>query len=450
MAYLKRILALGCLWAYSISAFGQDVAIAGVTPSGENATNQYTAADIAEYQRSCIVERKYFYQPALVESGRQYTEAAIDQYDAATFFYFGNENAPNRSIIERLWSQNKLNANELDDMVARGFNHGFGSAYDLMVCAGKVRASQLRRGKVPIPTTTPVLSAPLPRNQLSDETRIASMSAFRVEFGAFRERYPWFDGWSETDKNQYRLFIGTKALEILGRHESGMEKEDYDAIATPAIEMRDQGRAGCPTCMIQFPESIDAELLRAVLAAPTPIISPKPMPPTVAPPAPKIIPAPKITLMAALGNGCVTALGRNYRQNEIDQSTRQIDLVLKNSCGKPQVVKVDVSGLHMLGWPAVYNIGLWASTANADVPVGIPFKPIISMAEGGPYKIDANGEHVADGWIVPPLFGSDNELRIWVASCDAYSSSGMQQVIFRPALHFAQDSRAFCGPSRLR
>lgn len=158
---------------------------------------------------------------------------------------------------------------------------------------------------------------------------------------------------------------------------------------------------------------------------------------------------PKITTVASLGNGCVTAMGRNHRLNEFDKSAHSIDVVLKNSCGKSQVVKVDVTGFGTLTWPGVFNIGQWASTANADVPAGTPFKPIISLAEGGSYMVPANGE-ISNTWQVPRPIGSDNELKVWIGSCDAYSSSGMKQVVFRPATHFERDARAFCGPSRLR
>ena len=159
--------------------------------------------------------------------------------------------------------------------------------------------------------------------------------------------------------------------------------------------------------------------------------------------------APKITTIASIGNGCVKASARNHRLNEIDKDAHSIDLVLTNSCINPQVVKVDVSGFGQLGWPAVFNLGQWASTANADVPPGIPFKPIISMAEGGSYMISEKGEY-SGTWQIPKSAGFDNELKVWVASCDAYSPSGMLQVIFRPAPHFAQDGRAYCGPSRLK
>lgn len=103
---------------------------------------------------------------------------------------------------------------------------------------------------VPRPPVTPTQS------QLSDETRLAATNAFRAEFKALREKYPAVGGWSEAENNQYRIFMGTRALEILDRHKVGMEKSVYDTIAKPAIEMRDQGRAACPACKVEYPATI--------------------------------------------------------------------------------------------------------------------------------------------------------------------------------------------------
>lgn len=316
------------------------------------------------------------------------------------------------------------------------------------------------------PRVQAALPAP-PPSQLSDATRIALIQAYSAEIDSLLNRYPYYATWGDQHRQQYNLFKGVSALGILEKYRARMDAGDFDRLAAAAMKLRDNSLAACPACKPEYPQI--TQQVPIVPPTPTPerpakggvlaILSNSlfggaakqaPEPPAVASTAKQKAQPPKITMMAALGNGCVTAMGRNYRISEFDKSTQLIDLVLKNSCGKAQVVKVDVSGLGMLGWPAIYNLGLWASTANADVPAGIPFTPIRAMSEGGTYLIQANGEHVADQWVPPPPLGSDNELKIWVASCDAYSSLGMKQVVFRPAPHFALDSRAHCGPSRLR
>lgn len=157
---------------------------------------------------------------------------------------------------------------------------------------------------------------------------------------------------------------------------------------------------------------------------------------------------PRIVNVANLGTGCVRASLRNVKMDRVDPKRRVGDLVLTNSCSSEQAVRVDVDGLHIV-WPAIGNIGGWAGTNNADVPAGLPFKPIIGLSETPTYLIGANSEHVAS-WDIPRVKDdASNELRVWIASCDSTSASGYKQVIFRPAPHFMQDARAQCAPSRI-
>jgi len=98
--------------------------------------------------------------------------------------------------------------------------------------------------------SAPVAASPSP---VSDAARADAMAAFRAEWRAFRERHPIVRTWTEAEISQYQLFMGTNSLAILNRHKTNMAKEDYDAIAKPGIEMRDQGRARCPACKVEYP-----------------------------------------------------------------------------------------------------------------------------------------------------------------------------------------------------
>jgi hypothetical protein len=160
---------------------------------------------------------------------------------------------------------------------------------------------------------------------------------------------------------------------------------------------------------------------------------------------------PRIVNVANLGTSCVRASLRNVKVAAFDASSRLGELVLTNSCGSEQAVIVNVDGLGMLGWPAIYNSGSWAATSNADVPAGLPFTPIIALSESPSYLIGANSEYVATQWMIPTARDEvTNEIRVWIASCDSRSASGHKQVIFRPAPHFMQDARAQCASSRIK
>lgn len=122
------------------------------------------------------------------------------------------------------------------------------------------RTAKVLLSAAPVQTLTTATGSPVPHAEratspspLSDAARADAMGAFRAEWRAFRERYPIVRTWTEAEINQYQLFMGTNSLAILNRHKSNMAKEDYDAIAKPGIEMRDQGRAGCPACKVEYP-----------------------------------------------------------------------------------------------------------------------------------------------------------------------------------------------------
>lgn len=111
----------------------------------------------------------------------------------------------------------------------------------------------LLAGGASAPVQVTVANPPPQSSELRDATRLAAIEASQAEWRAFSERYPAVPTWTATEVHQYRLFMGTNALAIINRYKSNMAKEDYDAIVRLGIEMRDQGRAGCPACKVEYP-----------------------------------------------------------------------------------------------------------------------------------------------------------------------------------------------------
>lgn len=159
--------------------------------------------------------------------------------------------------------------------------------------------------------------------------------------------------------------------------------------------------------------------------------------------------APQVVTVARLGNGCVTASLRNAGVRNADYA--QGDWVLSNGCARAQVVIADIrAGLGYRSWPGALNAGDWASTANADVPAGLTFSPVMSSSEQPRYVIPAMAEHVRHDDMIPLVSPQDPSLQVYVASCDAVSQGGFEQVIFRESPQMVSNTPVACGPSRLR
>jgi hypothetical protein len=160
---------------------------------------------------------------------------------------------------------------------------------------------------------------------------------------------------------------------------------------------------------------------------------------------------PSVVTAARSGTGCVTASLRNLKPSATDSTRGEGDWVLSNSCPIAQVVLVDVSaGQGYAGWPAADNAGAWASTANADRPAGLAFAPIVAATEKPKYIVPEFGEYVHHDDKIRLVVPGAPALGAYVASCDVVSRDGFEQVVFRASPSLATDSRAGCGPSRLR
>lgn len=145
------------------------------------------------------------------------------------------------------------NSKELDDELRSMEVWARNNPYignQLNLCFHRAAKSLVTGGAAP--TVVATSASPLPA-VLSGAQRRAAIERFNAEFLAFRERYPIVTAWTDAEKDQYRVFMGTNALAMLDRYKANMTKEEYDTIAKPGIELRDMGRAGCPACKVEYP-----------------------------------------------------------------------------------------------------------------------------------------------------------------------------------------------------
>ncbi len=160
---------------------------------------------------------------------------------------------------------------------------------------------------------------------------------------------------------------------------------------------------------------------------------------------------PRAVTVAQLGTGCVTASLRDTKLTAVGAASGEGDWVLSNNCPMAQIVVVDVSpALGYTSWPATPNTGMWASTANADVPPGLAFTPLIALSESPQYVIPAFEEYVHHDAAIRLAAPADPPIEVYVASCDVVSGDGFEQVIFRASSSLVRSDRVACGPSRLR
>ncbi len=114
------------------------------------------------------------------------------------------------------------------------------------------RAQALLQGQQTALAVAPVQPAPVAR-QLTDQQRLTAVNAWRADYKAFRDKHPTYKAWSALENNQWNVFAGTRAMELVQKRRAEMGKEEFDLLYNSAVGLRNAGLAACPNCKAEYP-----------------------------------------------------------------------------------------------------------------------------------------------------------------------------------------------------